>query len=153
MANFKLKSKFNIEVNKVFLGLLISMKFLISSIKEDTLRGVLVRQDKPNKTDGYIVYELINPLLYLRLECNNDKLFTIHYGYEQSELVSQYYPITSAFIRSIYRYTSKENTSVDIENCVQTDWIITNCAELFEYIMDRNKFHQYSVKDYFKEAA
>lgn len=147
------KIHYNSIVKQVYEKLFKSALLLISYIEVKPLRGVLTRQDSPNLKSGYIVHELINPLLYLRLECSTAKIYTIHYGYEQSELVSQYYPITSAFIRSIYRYTSKENTSVDIENCVQTDWIITNCAELFEYIMDRNKFHQYSVKDYFKEAA
>jgi hypothetical protein len=49
--------------------------------------------------------------------------------------------LTSAFIRSIYRSTSVENTGINIEDCVHTDWVITNCAELYEYIADRNKHH------------
>jgi hypothetical protein len=114
---------------------------LISSLGEEPLRGILERQDKPNKVDGYIVHELINPLIYIRLEAYKDDMLGIHYGYEQNDLFTRYYPITSAFIRSVYKCTTKENTKINIEACVHTDWVITNCAELYEYIAERNKCH------------
>ena len=122
-------------------------KQLISSLEDDALKATLERQDKPNILHGYIVHELINPLIYLRLEAYKDDLLGVHYGYEQSELYTKFYPITSSFIRSIYRFTAKENTSIDIENCVRTDWVITNCAELYEYMLDRNKHYPLSTLD------
>jgi hypothetical protein len=55
-------------------------------------------------TVGTIIHELISPLIYLRLECFNGDQYAIHYGYDQGILASQFYNITSAFIRSVYVY-------------------------------------------------
>jgi len=139
MKNFKQIK--NQAIQAAYFQIIKQAKQLISSLEEEPLRGILERQDEPVSTGGYIVHELINPLIYLRLEAYKDDILGIHYGYEQSDLYTKYYPITSAFIRSVYYYTAKENTTINIEDCVHTDWVITNCAELYEYIGDRNKFH------------
>jgi hypothetical protein len=123
-------------------------KHHIACLEEKPLRQVLERTNKGTTTPGIIIHEFLSPLIYLRLEHPVDGKFIIHYGYEQTECFTKYYPITSAFIRSIYRYTAKENTEINIESCVHTDWVITNCAELFEYIGDRNKYHTVSTIEF-----
>ncbi len=133
----KSQNCYNQIVKNAYLQIVKQTKQLISGFEEEALRGILERQDEPNKMHGYIVHELINPLIYARLEVYKDDQFGIHYGYEQSELYTEYYPITSAFIRSVYMFTSKENTPLNIENCIRTDWVVTNCAELYEYMQER----------------
>lgn len=141
----KSQNCYNQIVKDAYLQIVKQAKQLISNLEEEALRGILERQDEPSKSRGYIVHEMINPLIYVRLEVYKDDVFSIHYGYEQSEFYAKYYPITSAFIRLVYRCTAKENTPINIEECVRTDWVITNCAELYEYILDRNKVHAYNT--------
>ncbi len=137
----KSQLEYNEAVRDAYFKIIQQAKNLISTIKEEPIRGILERQDKPKSTGDYIVHEVINVILYIRLECSNDNVFNIHYGYEQTERLTKFYPITSAFIRLIYKYTSKEWTTFNIEDSIHTDWVITNCAELFEYVNDRNKYH------------
>ncbi len=42
-------------------------KNLISTIKEEPIRGIFRAQDKPKSTGDYIVHEVINVILYIRL--------------------------------------------------------------------------------------
>lgn len=104
-----LKKINNHAIEGAYFEIIKQAKHLISSLEKEALRGILERQDEPISTGGYIVHELINPLIYLRLEAYKNNAFAIHYGYEQSDLLTKYYPITSAFIRSVYYYTAKEN--------------------------------------------
>jgi len=140
--------KHNDGVKTAYFKILKYGKVLLTQVPEKPLRQTLERPLTVNHNALEIIHEFISPLIYLRLECYSDMLFCIHYGYEQNELYTKYYPITSAFIRSIYRFTAKENTEINIEGCVHTDWVITNCAELFEYIGDRNKYHTFRTIDY-----
>jgi len=139
---------YNEEVIKAQKNILNVVREIISRCPERPLRQVLIRSQYGIVKPHTIVYEFLNPLIYLRLECSKESIFNIHYGYEQTERFTKYYPITSAFIRSIYRFTTKENTEINIEDCVHTDWVITNCAELFEYIGDRNKYHKVSTIEF-----
>jgi hypothetical protein len=123
-------------------------KKLISSIPEEPLRQILEKTNNSSIKINSVIHELISPLVYLRLDCSKKGAYQIHYGYEQTDIYIKHYPVTSAFIRSIYRYTDKKNTVIDIEDCIHTDWVITNCAELFEYIGDRNKHHVVSTLAY-----
>lgn len=145
--NFK-SLDYNQVVTIAYLRIIKLAKQLISSLEEELLRAILERTDKPQISGGYIVHEIINPLIYIRLEAYKDDLLAIHYGYEQTGLFTQYYPITSAFIRSVYWCTARENTTINIEDCIHTDWVITNCAELYEYIGDRNKYHTINTVKY-----
>ncbi|RZA02873.1 MAG: hypothetical protein EOP47_05205 [Sphingobacteriaceae bacterium] len=138
--NSKQPINYNSCVKTAYDKILTQIETLISSIDDAPLRQVLERSNKEIKP-GVIIHEFLNALVYLRLECYNENVFAIHYGYEQSDRLTKYYPVTSAFIRSVYKNTAVEYTSINIENCIRTDWVITNCAELFEYIGDRNKHH------------
>jgi hypothetical protein len=149
----KAQIEYNQAVRTAYFKIIKQVKQLISTIDEEPLRGILERQDKPKSSGGYIVHEMLNAVLYIRLESINGSIFNIHYGYEQTDRFTKYYPITSAFIRLIYKYTSKENTGINIEDCIHTDWVVTNCAELFEYIGDRNKYHTYRNIKFRKPTA
>ena len=124
------------------------VKSLISSIEEEPLRQIMERDCKTPPIVGTIIHELISPLLYLRLECYTNNEFGIHYGYEQGILASQFYNITSAFVRLVYKATMANETAIDIQDCVRTNWVITECSELFEYMSERNKLHTYKVLKY-----
>lgn len=139
---------YNEAVLKTYFKLLEHALTFISTLEEEPLRQIMVRKNDQNIEAGIIIHELLNALIYLRLECYEGDILGIHYGYEQSDRLTKYYPITSAFIRSIYRHSSKENTEINIEDCIRTDWVINNCAELFEYIGDRNKHHEIKTLDY-----
>ena len=137
----------NKAVKSAYLKIYKGAKALISSIEQDLLRQVMERDCKDDGAVD-ILQELISPLIYLRLERHSDNQLSIHYGYAQCDLATQFYPITSAFIRSIYKLTSTVEGKINIENCVRTDWVITECAEMFEYMLDRNKHHTVRVLKY-----
>lgn len=137
--NLNLNQAIRVAFNKI----LSEAEQKISTIQDEPLRQIMSRTNC-----GSIKQEFINALIYLRLERTDAGIYAIHYGYEQSERISKYYPITSAFIRSVYKYTSINYTGINIEHCLHTDWVITNCAELFEYIGDRNKHHEVKTLDY-----
>lgn len=84
---------YNQAVRAAYIEMIRHAKQLIASLEEEPLRGILERQDEPISTGGYIVHELINPLIYARLEAYKDDVFAIHYGYEQTDLYTKYYPM------------------------------------------------------------
>jgi len=119
-------------------------KALLATVKQEPLRQIMEMESKEQIVVGTILHELISPLLYLRLECYKGNIYGIHYGYAACELATEFYPLTSAFIRSVYKLTIAHD-SIDIQDCVRTDWVITETAELFEYMLDRNKHHSFKV--------
>ena len=119
-------------------------KALLSAIHDEDMRCVMEREDKAKPETGSIIHELISPLLYLRLECHNDDSYSIHYGFTQGEMHAPYYVVTASFIRMLYKLTMED----DIQDSIKTDWVITECAELFEYMLDRNKYHTIKVLAY-----
>jgi hypothetical protein len=137
-------SPYNKSVNMAYSIILKHAKQLLSTLEREELRYSLEREDKSEPKVGTIIHEIINPLLYLRLECHPTNVFAIHYGFEQVLAVNhQYSKITSAFIRSIYKYTSKDIIETNIEDCVRTDWCINTCSEMYEYIEQSNKHHTF----------
>jgi len=139
---------YNRSVKNSYFAILEYCKLLVASLIETPLRQTMERENNFLMDNNSVKHEFITPLTYLRLECSNKGRYFIHYGYEQTDRFTQYYMVTSAFIRSIYFHTSKENTEINIEECVHTDWVITNCAELFEYVGDRNKYHQVRIIEF-----
>ena len=116
---------------------------LLATIERHELRCTLQRQDRTAIAFGSKVHEVINPLIYLSLECNDDELLSIHFGFEQLVEDQEYSHITSRFVRLLYKLTSKDAYPIDIENCVRTDWFINSSSELYSYIEDRNKYHTF----------
>jgi hypothetical protein len=136
--------EYNRAVQTAYLQIYKEAKALLSTIEQEPLRQIMERECKTmNAID--IVHEMISPLIFLRLERYATNELAIHYGYAACELASQFYPITSAFIRTVYKLTMATTGSINIEGCVRTDWVVVECAEMFEYMLDRNKHHTFSV--------
>jgi len=145
---------FNAEVRKVYFKLLKEAKVLLAPIKEEPLRYSLIREDKQPITQGTIVHEMVNPLLYLRLECYADNKLGIHYGWELSPVFGDYYNITNPFIRILYKHTMADATSINIEDCIRTDYVMNECSALYEHIEERGcKHHSFALIPYKAKLA
>ena len=133
---------YNKAVRESYFQILKEAKAMLATIEHEELRHSLVREEKSTTPIG-VIHEFINPLLYLRLECDTDGLFVIHYGFEMTNENNLLSKTTAGFTRSVYRLTSKEFTAVNIEACVHNDWCITQCADLYEYVDEQQKHHQF----------
>jgi hypothetical protein len=95
MENIKKHNKL-LDYNKVVIEsynqVISNVKELILNLEDESLRVILERQDEPKDLGGYIVHELINSLIYIRLECLKGNMYAIHYGYEQSDLILSIIP-------------------------------------------------------------
>jgi hypothetical protein len=138
---------YNQAVQAAYLQIYKEAKALLSTVEQEPLRQIMERECKTADAID-IVHEMISPLIYMRLERYSTNQLAIHYGYASCELASQFYPITSAFIRTVYKLTMASTGVNNIEDCVRTDWVITECEELFEYIQDGNKHHTFRVLKY-----
>ncbi|WP_295772386.1 hypothetical protein, partial [uncultured Mucilaginibacter sp.] len=71
--------------------------------------------------------------------------YTIHFGFDVfgggKNSDGDFTKLTSAFMRILYKATSVEHTAVNIEDCVTTYNVITECTELFEYMEERGKYN------------
>ncbi|MET3981149.1 hypothetical protein ABIB62_003774 [Mucilaginibacter sp. UYP25] len=147
MKKLKNQSPYNEAVEKAYHKILRKAKQMLCTIEQDELRYTLIRSDNPTST-GYIAHEFVNPLLYLRLEAENDSSFFIHFGIEQvqnNELLSN---ITSRFIRALYAFTTKQAATINIEMAIRTDWLLNSCSDAYEYIEERNKYHMFKQLPY-----
>jgi len=147
MKELKNQLTYNAIIKKAFHKVLRQAKDMLSMVEQEEIRYTLVRQDKSSRT-GYIAYEFLNPLLYLRLESASDGIFCIHFGVEQVPGRNQLNEITTKFIRLLYNATSKSVTGVNIENAVRTDWLLNSCSDAYEYIEERNKRHVFKQLSY-----
>jgi hypothetical protein len=136
---------YNNAVRHAYYKILKKAKHLLSTIEQDELRFTLERQDNKKEVVGIIVHELVNPVLYLRLEHHTDNIMAIHFGIEQINQIGQLSSITTTFLRLLYSYTSKEMTAINIENAIRTDWFINSCSAAYEYIEERNKHHVFKL--------
>jgi|ERR1700744_3996633 len=137
---------YNNAVQSAYFKILKHVKGQLAALKPDELRCTLIR------TDEQIIHEFISPLAYLRLECLSYGLYAIHYGFEQVE-TQEYSKLTASFIRAVYYHTAVEQTKIDIEASVHTDWYITSPSELFEHIEERNKHHSFMRLKYKPQPA
>ena len=125
---------------------------MLATIEHEELRYTLIREDKAT-TGSRIIHEMVNPLLYLRLECHANGLCSIHYGFEQNGNDRELNSRTAFFTRYVYKLTSKEVTVIDIEQCVHNDWCITQCSELYEYVEEQMKHHEFHLIKYKASSA
>ena len=135
---------YNKAVYLAYTAIYKNAKQLLSTLEREEMRYTLEREDKTPIKIGTIIHELISPLLYLRIECHPSNSYAIHYGFEQVSAINQYSKLTSLFIRSIYKFTSKDNTQVNIEDCIRTDWCIT-CSDMYEYVEENSKHHTFKL--------
>lgn len=143
---------YNEAVKKAYFKILKGSKQLLSSTFRHELRCTLCRSNKPG-TMVTTIDELVNPLFYLSLECNDGERFSIHFGFELFKHECEYSMITSKFVRLLYKLTSIEHTAINIEDCINAEYVITDCSALYEAIEDsNNKQHKLTVVQY-KPAA
>ena len=114
---------------------------MLATIEEEPLRYTLVREDKPPIDVNSIVHELVSPLIYLRLSCYAENKLGIHFGFELSPTFGPYYHITNSFVRNLYKATIANATSINIEDCVRTDYIINECSAAYEHLEERGLRH------------
>ncbi|MBD1364441.1 hypothetical protein IDJ77_11535 [Mucilaginibacter sp. ZT4R22] len=144
---------YNKSVGLAYFVVLKQAKQMLSTLEPEELRYTLEREDNATSQAGAIIHELVNPLIYLRLECSNEDVLSIHFGIEQVTNQEGLSAITSKLIRLVYKHTAKEATGINIERCVKTDWLINSCSELYEYIEERNKHHTFKQIKYKVTAA
>jgi hypothetical protein len=137
-------SPYNTAVKEAYFAILKQAQKLLSTIEQEELRFTLIRE-RSKSADAIIVHEFVNPLLYLRLECRSDNLFTIHYGFEQILEDATLHNLTALFTRYVYNLTSKTITQIDIESCVKTDWCVNTPSAMFEYIEEQHKYHTFKL--------
>lgn len=149
IKNYPSLCPFNKAIHDSFTKVLDATLKLLATVERHELRCYLVCAD-----DGLVglsnhkVFELISPLLYLSLESRSDDMLTIRYGFELFSNRCEYSPITSRFVRTLYSFTAKENTTIDIESSIDTDGVIYDCSALYETIEDTMRYYTLKVIPY-----
>ncbi|HEY4324380.1 MAG TPA: hypothetical protein VGN20_10355 [Mucilaginibacter sp.] len=141
-------SPYNKKVREAYFQILKEAKAILATSEHEELRYSLVREEKGDYSTPSVIHEFLNPIIYLRLEFASNELYVIHYGFEQINGDKELSNRTASFTRTVYRLTSKELTGINIEACVSNSWCITNCSGLYEYIEERNKYHQFKPIKY-----
>lgn len=134
---------YNHCVRLAYFQILKEAKQMIATIERDELRYTLERIDNVQPLKQGIVRELVNPLIYLRLELHSDNEMAIHFGIECVNEQGLLSLLTSQFLRLLYKVTTVGAYPVNIESCIRTDWFINSCSEMYSYIEDRNKYHTF----------
>ena len=144
------QSPYNTCVKAAFYKLLKDTKKLLGTIERHELRCILVRDDvQPLGFGSSTQYEIISPLLYLSLESQDGEHYSIHFGFEMFKGVcDEYSHITAKFLRMLYTYTAKANTAINIESCINTEFVFVDCSALFESVEDRMRYHSLKVLPY-----
>jgi hypothetical protein len=128
-----LQSRYNDAVELAHTKIFKFAKQLIATIERDDMRCYFERKDSAPVVDT-IRHEIISPLLYLRLQCELDGMFTIRFGIEPAPSNPELADLTSDFLRMLFRATDKAAKDVDIERCIETDWFINVCGDMYEYV-------------------
>ncbi|MET3980407.1 hypothetical protein ABIB62_003008 [Mucilaginibacter sp. UYP25] len=136
---------YNGAVKAAYHAILKIAKQLLSTVAHEELRYSLTREDKSANEAGSIIHEFLTPMLYIRLDCGFDNVYSIHFGVETFDKPNEFTTLTAKFIRTIYRLTSKELTHTNIEHSVQVDWVIINCSEMYQHIEERNRHHTFKL--------
>lgn len=147
-------SAYNAEVRKAYHKILKQAKALIATVEQHELRCSLVQADRSKPVFMNKVHEFVSPLIYLCLMCPVDT-YEIYFGFELgSSTESDFTALTSKFMRTLYKQTSAEQTTINIEDCVSTYNVITECNELFDYMEERGKSnHDFELIPYKPQSA
>ncbi|UEG53435.1 hypothetical protein LLH06_00390 [Mucilaginibacter daejeonensis] len=130
---------YNAEVRKAYHKILKQAKALIATVEQHELRCSLVQADRSKPVFMNKVHEFVNPLIYLCLMCPVDT-YCIHFGFEvYGSGENDYTALTSRFMRTLYKLTAAEHTAINIEDCISTYNVITECNDLFDYMEERGK--------------
>jgi hypothetical protein len=137
---------YNKAVKTAYYKIFKATKQLIATIDRQDIRCTL-QLTETSSYRGFKHHELVSPLVYLCLEFDGERL-SIQYGFEQFSEPNHFSTLTGRFIRMLYNYTSKDQTSVNIEDCISTSYVITACSELYEAVETGNKRHTEIVIPY-----
>jgi hypothetical protein len=137
------KQQYNEAVKTAYFKLLKETTRLIATIERHDLRFTLQRTDKGEIAPFKVLHEFISPIVYMAIKSMDGEHYKIHWGIEQFDDECDYSHITAHFLRMLYKLTSAEYTPINIENCINTDSIITHCSELYECVEDNNHYHQF----------
>jgi hypothetical protein len=130
---------YNDAVKTAYFKILKRTKQLLSTLEDESLRGTLRLYRKPKKLHVLnTVHEFISPVIYLSLECVGQQKLSICFGFEQLGVEHDYSTITGSFMRALYTVTAKEQTPINIEACINTDYVFTHCTDLFKSIASGN---------------
>ncbi|NOW99173.1 hypothetical protein [Mucilaginibacter sp. SG564] len=132
-------------VKTAYFKLLKATTKLLATVEQHELRCTLQREIKSEISFGSKVHEIISPMIYLCLECNYAAKLSIHFGFELFQGDNEYSYITSRFLRMLYKLTAVEHTGINIEDCVNTEYVLTSCSELYEIIED-SSFKEHTFK-------
>ena len=142
----------NIAVEYAYCAIEQNAKLLLTTIERDELRCILTR-DRTSVTPGSVIHELVSPLLYLRMQHEENGEMTIRFGIEPVTGEPHLEAITSQFLRIVFRETSRSAKVPNIEECVRTDWFVNSCAEVYEYVELRDEHHILSKLPYKPKEA
>lgn len=118
-------------------------KRMLATIERDELRCILERSDNVEPVKQGVIHELVNPLIYLRLECHSNNVYAIHFGFEEFKQHCEFSDLTTKFVRLLYKLTAKDAFPVNIELSVRTDWFINNCSAIYEYV-EQSEYYTFS---------
>jgi hypothetical protein len=143
---------YNKAVKAAYYKILKGAKNLIATVDRHDLRCTIYLVDKPIGSNTR-EQQFISPILYLALDTDDDgKHLCIRFGLEQFSDRNAFTDITAKFMRMIYNVTSIANNEVNIEDCLYTAAVITDCSELFEAIESSHMNYPIAVIPY-KPAA
>ena len=138
---------YNECVRQTYWEILKQTKLLLSTVEEESLRHIRIKKIKhPFEEYPIIENELISPLLYLQLSWCYDH-YRIYFGFNIDESHSCH-PVTSSFLRILYKLTMKGSTPYNIEKCLHTDYLLTDCGNFYEYNehLEKDKYLTHIVK-------
>jgi hypothetical protein len=126
-------------VKQGYAQILKQTKVLLSTLEDSSLRHIRIKRIRhPFEEYPIIENELISPLVYLQLGWYYDH-YRIYFGFNIDQSDSSCHEITSAFLRIIYKSTMKGSTAYNIEKCIYTDCLLTDCETFYEYNNHREK--------------
>jgi hypothetical protein len=143
-------SSYNQAVKTAYFKIVKAAKTLLSTIERHELRCTLIRKGQSGEnTLNTTIHQLVNPIIYLSLECHDRENYSIHFGIEQFQHECEYSMLTAKFLRIIYKLTSVEQTTVNIDDCVNTAYVITDCSALYEAVEESTlKNHSLEIVPY-----
>jgi len=140
-------SPYNTCVTRTYFKLLRATIDLLATIDSDELRRALVCGDNQPITFGVKVHQLVSPIVYLSLQCDDSETLTIHFGFEKLGGEDQISYISSRFLRLLYKLTDANRTSINIEKSVVTDYVETDCMSLYEAV-EESQLYSYRAIPY-----
>ncbi|MBW4890121.1 hypothetical protein KXQ82_10360 [Mucilaginibacter sp. HMF5004] len=124
-------------------------KQIISSIPQEALRYMIEIDRKAFESIKPKIHELVSPIFYLCLR-DSKMGYLIHFGYDTNR---DFHVFTNQFIRAVFKLTMAQYTNVDIEDCIQTDSIITDISGLFDELQFKHPSYPCKLVKYKPSAV